>query len=253
MTATLAKHCTQCDNTYPATAEYFTRSRNRAFGLYSYCRTCRAANDAEYRKTNAATLAQRKRARRLENHDATLEKERVVRAERREVFIEIKRRYYAKNRNVIKQKWLAIRDVENEKRRVWRSMNRDAVLARKRLSGVAHKQNRRARKKGLPDAFSSADWQRALDCFGGCCAVCGRPAGLFHTLAADHWVALSSPQCPGTIPTNIVPLCHGINGCNNAKSSRDAIEWLVCEYGVGKGKAIAGRIQAYFDSWGGAV
>src|SRR5512141_2961524 len=87
------------------------------------------------------------------------------------------------------------------------------------------------RKRKLPDTFTDQDWQRALEYWDYKCAVCGRPRGLWHTLAADHWIPLSDPECPGTIPTYIVPLCHGEGGCNNSKRSRSPQAWLEAKLG----------------------
>jgi hypothetical protein len=56
------------------------------------------------------------------------------------------------------------------------------------------------------------------------------------------------PDNPGTVPTNIVPLCHGVDGCNLSKSNGDPIEWLTSRYVPRKAKQILARIQAYFDS-----
>src|SRR5581483_2176482 len=56
-----------------------------------------------------------------------------------------------------------------------------------------------ARKRSLPDTFTERDWQRALEYWDYKCAVCGRPRGLWHTLAADHWIPLTAPDCPGTV------------------------------------------------------
>ncbi len=103
-----------------------------------------------------------------------------------------------------------------------------------------------ARKRSLPIAFSSRDWDAALDYWGHQCAVCSRPRGLWHTLAQDHWIPLSNPDCPGTLPNNILPLCHGEGGCNNSKGSKDPIRWL--EERLGKRRAAQKRaeIEAYF-------
>lgn len=113
-----------------------------------------------------------------------------------------------------------------------------------------HNARREARIKSLPIAFDHSEWQRALEYFNGCCAVCGRQLNdLFgeHTAAADHWIPLASSDCPGTIPTNIVPLCHGVGGCNNSKSNTQPYEWLVSKFGKRKAAEINARIQAYFD------
>ena len=54
-------------------------------------------------------------------------------------------------------------------------------------------------------------------------------------------------RCPGTIPTNIVLLCHGISGCNTRKRDQDPIEWLNKQLGPRKAKAKLKEIEAYFD------
>lgn len=120
--------------------------------------------------------------------------------------------------------------------------------ARLRASKKAMYQKYRARKLSLPDTFSDLDWIHALEYFDGCCAVCGRPQGLWHILAADHWIPLVSPDCTGTVPTNIIPLCHGVGGCNNLKGKQDPEQWLLSRYPYRKAKAIIKRIQTYFDT-----
>jgi hypothetical protein len=128
--------------------------------------------------------------------------------------------------------------------RVWVSEN--TVRIRKRA--VIASNRRRARKRALSDNFTASDWQRALDYFNDCCAVCERPMnGLFHAPHADHWIPLSSPDCPGTIPDNMVPLCGGMDGCNQSKNDRPAAEWLASKFGKRKSATILARIEAYFE------
>jgi hypothetical protein len=83
-----------------------------------------------------------------------------------------------------------------------------------------------ARKRRLPNTFTAQDKRRALEYWGHRCAVCQRPAGLWHTIAVDHWIPLASPDCPGTVRTNMVPLCHGTDGCNNRKYAKMPSVWL---------------------------
>lgn len=111
---------------------------------------------------------------------------------------------------------------------------------------------RAARKLGLPNTFTTADWQRTLGYFNGCCAVCGHPLyDLFgtHTAAADHWIALSDPRPdnPGTVATNIVCLCHGSQGCNNSKKNHPAEKWLIERFGKRRAREILKRIETYFQ------
>lgn len=180
----------------------------------------------QYRAKNLESLLARNRQYYAENRDELLKYHKQYRAKNREMVLDRKRKYYAANKDAIK---------DNIRR--WNDQNPDMVRAQRH--------RRLARKRSLPDAFTASDWQHAVDFFGGCCAVCGRPPGLWHTLAADHWIPLASPDCPGTVPHNIVPLCHGEGGCNNAKQSRTAAEWLTTTFGKRKGLAILRRIEAY--------
>jgi ribosomal protein S14 len=145
----------------------------------------------------------------------------------------------------------------------WRAKNPGAA----RISVAIWRQNnpsrakafsrrRRVRKAALPGTLTPAQWQRAKDYFGNCCAVCGRPVGLWHTLAMDHWIPicpaykLTQPN-PGTVAWNIVPLCQtqkdGEGSCNNSKRNKEPRQWLVEQLGQRKANAAYKRIMAYFE------
>lgn len=68
---------------------------------------------------------------------------------------------------------------------------------------------------------------------------------------ADHWIPLVYDDCPGTVPENIVPLCHsikdGAGGCNNSKQALDPYQWLIDKFGKRKAEEIFTKIQAYFE------
>ncbi len=123
-----------------------------------------------------------------------------------------------------------------------------------RMNAILGWQRRRSRELNLPTNFTNKDWERCLEYWDNRCAVCGRQAtytqDLFgsYCLAADHWIPMSSPECPGTIPANIVPLCHGMDGCNNHKSNHEPHTWLVNTFEARKATTIEKRIQRYF-SW----
>lgn len=113
--------------------------------------------------------------------------------------------------------------------------------------------NQRARNKLLPNTFTDFQWQNALNYFNGCCAVCERQLNdMFGAFAvsADHWIPLSyeGEDNPGSVADNIVPLCHGVDGCNNSKKDIMPTIWLEQEFSKRKAKRIAARVQQYFDS-----
>jgi hypothetical protein len=115
---------------------------------------------------------------------------------------------------------------------------------------------RRTIKLQLPTMFTRAHLEFMLQYWKGCCCVCGRESGSFwHTIALDHWIPLSDPGCPGTIPSNIVPLCHAKKGatatmaqtcCNNSKHNKEPLMWLTTKLGPRKASAKLREIQTYF-------
>lgn len=167
---------------------------------------------------------------------------------------ECRRAYYYDNHDSIREK--------NSKASLdWWRRNKEHCAQVSREWGLRNRhktrasfQRRMARKRSLPDTLTGEDWQRAIDYFHGCCAVCGRQLfDLFGTInaAADHWIPLASPDCPGTVATNIVPLCNGRGGCNTSKNDKDALAWLISQYGKRKATIIMRRVKEYFE-WVGA-
>lgn len=219
--------CRACGITKPATTEYFPPYKSGR--LRPRCRKC--AN----KLTEAWNSA---------HHEYILEAGREWYKENKVSHLENSRRWREKNRDrtaIMYKQWREKNRARVEQnQRNWRLNNHE----KRKVTAY----RRRARKLSLPDAFSATDWQYAIDHFGGCCAVCGRPPGLWHTLAADHWIPLTSPDCPGTVVWNMVPLCHGNDGCNNSKFNRLASEWLIDKFGTRKGRAILRKIEAFLDS-----
>lgn len=235
------KTCPRCERELPATLEYFYQEKRRkSFCLKSYCKQCEAKISRETR-------------------DKTKESERAYK-----YFLAHKQEQYDRRRKWRERNLDAVRAYEAKQKRddpnrdkrnkAWRAKNPEKY--RKQRVAYRHKaadklrlimQRYVARKAGLPNDFTEQDWQFALDYFGGCCAVCGRPIlGLFHSASADHWIPLSSPDCPGTIPVNMVPLCFQIDGCNNSKHNRDPNEWLIWKFGEKQAKVILVKVQEFF-------
>lgn len=94
-------------------------------------------------------------------------------------------------------------------------------------------------------------WFRALDWWGHRCAVCDIPFDetiSYRSAHADHWVPQDSPLCPGTIATNIIPLCAE---CNGRKSANPPYLWLVSKLGHAQANRKMLEIMRYFE-WVGA-
>jgi len=158
----------------------------------------------------------------------------------------------ARNKNYVERNFSKLK----ESGRQYRLRNRTEIAARhkewSRLNfkkRLIYKQRRKARLKELPANFSEVDWCNALNYWNGCCAICSRPLNdLFgtHKAAMDHWIPLTSPDCPGTIASNILPLCHGIEGCNNRKRDDEPRSWVLQTFGKTKGFKILSAIDRYF-------
>lgn len=119
--------------------------------------------------------------------------------------------------------------------------------------GIEHPEQRRviklryrARKHALPDTFTVEDHKFMLEHWNFSCAVCGRQEGAKLTLANDHWIPLRQEGCHGTVPTNMLPLCHGIGGCNNSKQGKDPHAWLIQRFGENQTALIEESIFIYF-------
>jgi hypothetical protein len=117
-------------------------------------------------------------------------------------------------------------------------------------------QRRRTREKCLPWKFNMQNFAFLMRYWKDACAICGREGeGLWHRLALDHWIPLTDPGCPGTVPWNLLLLCHGKKGaqhamgttaCNNAKHCKDPVRWLIATLGQRKAQAKLQEIERYF-------
>lgn len=207
------------------------------------CKACSWAAQKEYEQKNRERRLATRRDWYKRNREKVSGKHRIYYQANAERIKQKAREYRISNRETVlakKSKWQS----ENPEKR--RNINARYVESGKQaIVG----RRRRARVRNLPYAFTIVHWQRALDYFNGCCAVCGRPLrDLFgsHTAATDHWIPLASPDCPGTIPTNIVPLCHGVGGCNTRKQDKDAYKWLIEVFGKRRAREILNRVESYF-------
>lgn len=252
------KRCTQCGNEFPRTAKFFCRKKENRDGLASKCKGCANQYFSQWRQKNLERDRQRKQAYVGRNP----EKVKESKLEWFEKHPDYKQEYALRHREQYREghhrRYLEQRDqrLKKGKENYRRNRQRKLIYARnyrqnnpsdpRKQAVITHR--RLARKKGLPDNFRYKDWVRALNYFDNCCAICGRSRGLWHTLAMDHWVPLSDPNCPGTVPENIVPLCHGLDGCNNSKGKQSPEIWLKERFGETKARKVLAKIQAYF-SW----
>jgi hypothetical protein len=263
------------DGWLPATVEYFYANTTAKCGLAKVCKECFKARASIYKKNHRARYNQLAREAHAKNPEIRRQKDRDWKNKDRKRYKEKRHQYYQENKDLILTKnreWFKAHPLETkqikqrysdknkDKKAEYRKRNRQyfneynrrryrAKIDIVKLQNQATKQRRKARQKNLPSTFTDREWQRALNYFNGCCAVCNKPMGLWHTLAADHWIPISKHGA--SVATNIVPLCHaqrdGTGGCNNSKSNQDAALWLTNQFGFKKAVQILKRIEAYFE------
>lgn len=286
MVDSTTKRCFTCKKEYPATVEHFHKSKRKSDGLHYDCKSCANAKARENTRKHGVKPYEPIRLNGLkrcckcktwkpetENYfhresprpggfamwckDCCKQKW-IDRGDKNRVY---QSRYYQEHKD---QRQIQdseyrnrpeIKAIKRQKTQDWRENNRDRDRANATRWQKANPQRvkvrnerRRTRQKGLPDTLTPQEWQSCLDYFGGCCAICGRPPGLWHTIAMDHWIPLNCPTCPGTVAGNCIPLCHGDDGCNNSKHDLMPDEWLNWKFGKHKAKQILSRIEAYFKS-----
>lgn len=222
------RRCVTCLGVKENTDENFTRFGNR-------CKTCLRRYSVFFRAENAEVIKERRK---------------VYHADNREARNAYSRENYRKNietyrqqRRVYQRRYKA---KYPEYMREWREANREHLQRYNRISGHL----RRARQKLLITDWLQTDYDFAIGYWHGCCAICNRPlVDLFgdRKLAMDHWIPVVSPECPGTVPHNMLPLCHGVDGCNNKKWAHDPTEWLTQKLGKRKAKQKLREIETYFE------
>lgn len=160
--------------------------------------------------------------------------------------------YHIKHRdtkNAYKKRlYLALTLTQKEERRAkgraWERLARQRNPEQFRLAGRAKQARRRARKRGLPDTWVNQDTKFTMNYWNYSCAVCGRENGFWYIIALDHAVPLTETTCPGTVPGNILPLCHAKKDipaslqqpCNNRKGVKNLQTWLAEKLGKRKGQ-----------------
>lgn len=227
------KCCSKCGELKPATAEYFAPREGGIFR--AQCRQCMSSIKKAYADANKDRIAATGKTYREANKEkrsATYKAWREANPEHRAAYREANKEHAA------------------EVNKVWRAANQERLHANYRRwetsnpdESRAKHNRRRARKLSLPNNFTAADWQSALEHFNHSCAVCGQ--GLLFFSNQDHWIPLKSSDCPGTVPHNMVPLC---NVCNSSKKDSMPAEWLIRKFGKRKGTAILRRVETYLDS-----
>ncbi len=237
------RECTRCKTWYPDTKQYFYTDKNGK--SRTQCKQCisidsknnpqKAEYNQEYYKRNHSVILIQKQGYYLENKDKIREFQQDWYSRNPDYRRDYNRNYRVKYHPILIQK-------DKEYRKAHPQV------------GKAHQHRRRAKKKGLGGLIF--DQVKLFTYWNDCCAICGRSCGFWNTVVLDHWIALADTRLdnPGHVPWNLVPMCHSLPGipsgepcCNNSKSSRDPIEWLVSRLGKRKARQKMVQIEAYFN------
>lgn len=129
----------------------------------------------------------------------------------------------------------------------YHSLCKDCWYERYSLRGVLRLMKKRTEDAGALFSLTQSDWIVAVEYFNKGCAVCGKNVFDINgdtVLVPDHWQPIISGG--NSTPVNIVPLCHGIGGCNPSKQDTDPHTWLVWRYGELQANIILARVEDYF-------
>jgi 5-methylcytosine-specific restriction endonuclease McrA len=247
--------CYKCGEEKLATPEFFCRSTQTKSGLVSFCRVCSVKAAQEWRKKKLAEDPEytkrlywkhrdknvaRSRNYHLRHRDETNRKRREDRKQNPEKYRQLDKESYSKYREQFIENVRQWRKANPERYRLynrqWAENNPEAADAMIRAAW----QRRRARKRNLPVDFTIEDWLYCLDYWNHECAVCGSN----ENLHADHWIALSADESPGTVADNMVVLC---GHCNKTKHATDAVRWLIETFGQEFALQKLAEIEAYFQ------
>jgi hypothetical protein len=245
------QQCLSCKRILPQSEEYF-EFMTKTFR--KKCKQCRVEANRLSVANNPGTAQKYNERVRLKRKDP-IEGDKMRKRDRnyRDAHLEEKRASDRKRRAL----GTIGHEKQTAKKRNYYWKNRDTILEKNRGKSHADREaKRRARINGLPYDWEKADWQRCLEYWGHKCCICGRGESDTHFIARDHWIAVKDyrPDNPGTVPHNIVPLCHsyrgrdGEPGCNNHKHKHDPVVWLCSKYPPDEAERIIARIHEYFEA-----
>lgn len=224
--------CTKCGADKPTTTEFFPPRAAKANGLASWCRDCTRSHDRTRQKPYV------KSAKTLRREQLTAEgKQECTKCGNVKSLDEFPveprmrsghgswcnscvrsraSRKQAKRRNdpVERMKLLA------EKIRYARSPK---GREQKRLSSQISNHKRRQRAFSLPWRWTLADWEKCKAAWKNKCAYCGKKA---VNLTQEHFIPIVHPDCPGTVPENMLPACLS---CNCSKGGIHPTELPISE------------------------
>ena len=198
------KKCSKCKREFPATTEYFCRSKTSKSGWGSQCKLCKR----EHYLKNRETILEKQKKYMLDNKEKKAEYYKEYRKRNKEKLKEYHKEYWKENSEKFKQKKKLNKEHIREVQRAYFRKNPEI----KRMS--EHK--RRALKNNLPKDLSIEQWEEVKAYFENKCAYCGEE----KELTQDHFIPVSKNG--GYTASNILPACKS---CNSSKRDKEFIIW----------------------------
>lgn len=247
------KSCARCGTAKPLNC--FHRHHSCPDGFRNTCKSCRKAMEAaylsssEYKEKRRSYLSKpevRARNGSLRKNPSRLNKKREYDSSRkvldRKAHLrstpEAKRARREYNKSYNAQPHVKAREAERWQRKMscprYSARRRVAVMAYKksqagRASIVRCDARRRSKKASMATNWTCMHQRAALLIWDSKCVACRRELPSISDVTWDHWIPVSAPHCPGTVPSNMVPMCLS---CNSSKGARDAHAWLLSRFGT---------------------
>lgn len=277
------KRCCDCRRELTISEEYFHLTKHSSDGFKSFCIECEAKRsrdyyhfrmdaDTDYRAKHNATGMRTRQRHEQDNPIGDPSKTKVCTSCKREFAATLE--YFSKHTGCKYNVSSRCKECMNSESREQFANNpllrsQLAQNNRKRIAQLQitnpekyrnseriRTERRRTIKEGLPVDFTVSDWEACLEYWSGCCCICGRAPGLWNSIVQEHWIAVSDtrPDNPGTVPWNILPMCHatrgstGLGACNQSKKAKDPVVWLEKYLGKRAAKKKIAEIEAYFTS-----
>lgn len=111
-----------------------------------------------------------------------------------------------------------------ERPMVWHPLYDSNTRQGRKCRFMTTEQRRAIRDKMLPDEWTEEVWDESLRFWEYSCAACGGG----KDLQRDHLVPVAHRDCPGAVPSNLIPLCRT---CNKDKSYHDFALWYTLRFG----------------------
>lgn len=140
----ITKTCTKCNQTFPATLEYFPKRKESPDGLRAQCRACYKAYKSAYHYANHERELNRSRIRYHKKLPQDIETHKKWREENREYLLKQAKQYYAEHREESnarrKDLYYKNREAESEKRKLDRKENPEKYKVYRKTDQERHKE-----------------------------------------------------------------------------------------------------------------